>query len=207
MALCEQHCAEALGPKSSPKQEPTPKRTVMIEEMLEFNRRFVENGDYSHFETSKYPDKKIAIVTCMDTRLVALLPAALGLRNGDVKMIKNAGGTITNPFDSTVRSLLVAVYELGVEEIMVIGHTNCGVQGMDADEMLHLMRERGVSQEHIDLMMHCGIDLKSWLHGFEDTADAVNETVDLISHHPLMPSDIVVKGYIMDSVTGKLDRL
>ena len=107
----------------------------MIEEMLRYNREFVARKGYEEFRTSKYPDKKIAIVTCMDTRLTTLLPSALGLKNGDVKIIKNAGGTITNPFDSTMRSLLVAVYELGVEEIMVIGHTGCGVQGMDAGEM------------------------------------------------------------------------
>lgn len=82
----------------------------MIEQILKFNKEFVDNKGYEKFMTSKYPDKKIAIVTCMDTRLVELLPAALGLRNGDVKIIKNAGGTITNPFDSTMRSLLVAVY-------------------------------------------------------------------------------------------------
>ncbi len=113
----------------------------MIDTILEYNREFVANREFEKFATSKYPDKRIAIVTCMDTRLVELLPAALGIKNGDVKMIKNAGGTITNPFDSTVRSLLVAVYELGVNEIMIIGHTNCGVQGMDANEMLSLMRE------------------------------------------------------------------
>lgn len=179
----------------------------MIQEILRHNREFVASRAYEKFITSKYPDKKIAIVTCMDTRLIELLPAALGIKNGDVKIIKNAGGVITNPFDSTVRSLLVAVYELGVEEIMVIGHTGCGVQGMDAEEMLELMRRRGISEEHIDLMMHCGIDLKSWLHGFEDTDDAVHETVDLISHHPLMPHDVVVKGYVIDSVTGELRPL
>lgn len=140
----------------------------------------------------------------MDTRFVELLPAALGIRNGDVKIIKNAGGTITNPFDSTMRSLLVAVYELGVNEIMVIGHTGCGVQGMNADEMLHLMRERGVSEEHISLMRHCGIDLDGWLHGFEHTDAAVSETVDLIKNHPLMAADVRVAGYIMDSLTGEL---
>lgn len=179
----------------------------MINEFLKHNAQFVANKEYERYKTSKYPDKKIAIVTCMDTRLVELLPAALGIRNGDVKMIKNAGGVITNPFDSTVRSLLVAIYELGVNEIMVIGHTGCGVQGMDADEMLHLMRERGIDNEHIDLMMHCGIDLRSWLHGFEETPAAVHETVDLISHHPLVPKDIVVRGYIMDSETGELNPI
>lgn len=179
----------------------------MINEMLAFNKQFVENKSYEKFVTSKYPDKKIAIVTCMDTRLVQLLPAALGIKNGDVKIIKNAGGTITNPFDSTVRSLLVAIYELGVNEIMIIGHTGCGVQGMDSQEMLHLMRERGIDEEHISLMKHCGIDLDSWLHGFEDTESAVLETVDLISRHPLVPKDVVVRGYIMDSTTGELTPL
>lgn len=179
----------------------------MIEQMLEYNRQFVAEKQYERYVTSKYPDKRIAIVTCMDTRLVELLPAALGIKNGDVKIIKNAGGTITNPFDSTVRSLLVAIYELGVNEIMIIGHTTCGVQGMDSQEMLHLMRERGIDEEHISLMKHCGIDLDSWLHGFDDTDAAIAETVDLVKNHPLVPHDITVCGYIMDSVTGELRRV
>lgn len=179
----------------------------MIDTILEYNRKFVESGEYEKYKTSKYPDKKIAILTCMDTRLVTLLPAALGIRNGDVKLIKNAGAVVTNPFDSTIRSLLVAIYELGVNEIMVIGHTGCGVQGMDAGEMLHLMKERGIDDEHISLMRHCGIDLDSWLHGFDDTPSAILETIDLISHHPLVPKDVVVRGYMMDSVTGELTPL
>ena len=56
-------------------------------------------------------------------------------------------------------------------------------------------------------MQHCGIDLKAWLHGFEDTAEAVLETVDLVANHPLIPSDVVIRGYIIDSVTGKLTPL
>ena len=56
----------------------------MIDEMMRYNRGFVERREYEQFVTSKYPDKRIAIVTCMDTRLIELLPAALGIRNGDV---------------------------------------------------------------------------------------------------------------------------
>ena len=81
----------------------------MIEELLAYNRKFVEEKRYEQYAASKYPNKKIAILTCMDTRLVELLPAALGLRNGDVKIIKNAGGVVTNPFGSVIRSLLVAI--------------------------------------------------------------------------------------------------
>lgn len=176
----------------------------MIDEILKHNRKFVESGAYRQYETSKFPDKRLAIVTCMDTRLVELLPAALGFRNGDVKIIKNAGGTITNPFDSTMRSILIAVFELGVEEIMVIGHTGCGVQGMDADHLLGMMRQRGVSSDKISLMEHCGIDLKKWLHGFDDVEKAIKETVDLIANHPLMPKGITIGGYIIDSLTGEL---
>lgn len=176
----------------------------MIEEILKHNRKFVEEKGYERFITSKYPDKKIAIVTCMDTRLIELLPAALGFRNGDVKIIKNAGGVITNPFDSTMRSLLIAVYELGVEEIMVIGHTGCGVQGMNATEMLDLMKKRGIPESNISLMQHCGIDLERWLHGFDDVSQSITETVDLIRKHPLITGDIRVAGYVIDSVTGEL---
>ena len=179
----------------------------MINEILKFNREFVAEKGYEPYLTDKYPDKKIAIVSCMDTRLTKMLPAALGLRNGDVKIIKNAGGVITNPFDSTMRSLLVGVYELGVEEIMIVGHTDCGVQGMDGEEMLHLMRQRGVDDEHISLMKHCGIDLEKWLHGFDNVNEAVRETVDLVRNHPLMPADVTVRGYIMDSTTGGLSEV
>lgn len=176
----------------------------MIEEMKRHNREFVDKKEYEKYMTSKYPEKKIAIVTCMDTRLVELLPAALNIHNGDVKMIKNAGGVITDPFDSTMRSLLVAVYELGVEQIMIIGHTTCGVEGMEADEMLHLMGERGVPEENIRLMRNCGIDLDKWLTGFDNVELAVRDSVELVRNHPLMAPGIKVSGYVMDTVTGKL---
>ena len=78
---------------------------------------------------------------------------------------------------------------------------------MDADEMLELMRRRGISEEHISLMEHCGIDLRSWLHGFEDTDAAVAETVDLVKKHPLMPEGVSVAGYVMDSYTGELRQI
>ena len=138
---------------------------MIIDEILAYNRQFVAEKKYEPYRTSKYPNKKIAILTCMDTRLVELLPAALGLRNGDVKIIKNAGGVVTNPFGSVIRSLLVAIIELGVEEIMVIGHTDCGVQHIDSEQMIQHMKARGISQESIDLMKYCGIDFSAGWRG------------------------------------------
>lgn len=179
----------------------------MIEEILGFNREFVREKKYEEFVTDKFPKKRIAIVTCMDTRLVALLPAALGLDPGDVKMIKNAGGVITDTFDSAMRSLLVAVYELGVNEIMVIGHTDCGVEGMKCEELYEIMKERGIDEHRIELIKRCGIDLDGWLTGFDSCGKAIEDTVELIRNHPLMASDVKVGGFVIDSVTGELTPL
>ena len=176
----------------------------MIDQILEHNRKVVEKKACEQYATDKYPKKRTAILSCMDTRLLELLPEALGYKNGDIKMIKNAGGVIRSPFDSTMLSLLVGIYELGVENVMVIGHTNCGVQGMKADEMIHLMLKRGIPAERIEMVKKCGIDLDRWLTGFEDTNEAILDTVDLIRNHPLMPADVRVQGYVIDSVTGEL---
>ena len=83
----------------------------MIDDVLNYNRQFVASKGYEKYITSKYPDKKLAVLSCMDTRLTELLPAALGLKNGEAKIIKNAGGLVISPYDSAMRSLLVAIYE------------------------------------------------------------------------------------------------
>lgn len=178
-----------------------------ISEMLEHNRQFVASETYKAHKADKYPRKKIAILTCMDTRLVTLLPAALGLKNGDVKMIKNAGAVIDNPFDSVMRSILIAVYELGVQHVMVVGHTTCGVQGMQSEEMQHLMCERGISENTFETLRNAGIELDKWLQGFDETDKAVLKTVSIIKNHPLLPAEIEVSGYIMDTETGELRTL
>ena len=99
----------------------------MIDQIIEYNKKFVAEKGYEKYVTDKYPDKKLAVLSCMDTRLSVLLQEALGLKNGDAKIIKNAGAVIPSPWDSAMRSLIVAVYELGVEEIMVVAHSNCTI--------------------------------------------------------------------------------
>ena len=179
----------------------------MIDEILKFNRDFVARGDYKQYVADKYPNKKLAVLSCMDTRLTELLPAALGLKNGDAKIIKNAGGLIMSPYDSAMRSLLVAVYELGVEEIMVVAHTTCGACHMSFKEFEHHMIDRGISEDVLATIKHSGIDLDQWLEGFHDTHQSVINTVATISNHPLLPADIVVRGFIIDSVTGELEEV
>ena len=179
----------------------------MIDEILAYNKQFVEEKGYEKYATTKFPDKKIAILSCMDTRLTALLPAALGIKNGDVKMIKNAGGVISHPFGSVIRSLIVAIYELGVKEIMVIHHSDCGACHMDSETLIQKMEERGVSADYVDMMRFCGVDFHRWLDGFEDTETSVKGTVDFIVRHPLIPTDVIVYGFIIDSGTGQLTRV
>lgn len=176
----------------------------MIEEILAYNKTFVKSKEYKPYVTSKFPDKKLAIVTCMDTRLIELLPAALGIKNGDAKIIKNAGGVISHPFGSAVRSLLIAIYDLGVEDIMVIGHTDCGVQHMDSTLMLQKMQTRGVSSQVVDTMAYCGINFDEWLSGFEKVEESVKRSVQLLVEHPLIPGDVRIYGLVMDSTTGEL---
>lgn len=178
----------------------------MVEEIIAFNKQFVESKGYEKYITNKYPDKKLAILSCMDTRLTELLPAALGLRNGDAKIIKNAGAVISHPFGSVIRSLLVAIYELGVEDIMVIAHSDCGAHHMDSNEILERMKTRGIREDLIEMIRFCGVDFDSWLGGFDDTRKSVSETVDSIIHH-LIPSDVHVHGFIIDSLTGELTQV
>ncbi len=176
----------------------------MIDDVLQFNRAFVQNKSYERYLTSKYPDKKMAILSCMDTRLTELLPAALGLRNGDAKLIKNAGGVISHPFGSVMRSILIAIYELDVKDILVIGHSDCGVQHVDANEMVQHMLRRGISKDNIDMVRYCGVDFEDWLSRFDCVENSVQETVDFLAKHPLIPHDISLYGFVIDSQTGEL---
>lgn len=176
----------------------------MIDQIMEYNRKFVEEKKYEQYTTSKYPEKKLAIVSCMDTRLLELLPAALGLKNGDAKIIKNAGGVISHPYGSVVRSLLVAILELGVTEVMVVGHTDCGCQGMDGDEMVEMLIARGIKRSEINMLKYSGIDFRKWLGGFDSVEESVASTVQELRDHPLIPKDVTIRGYVMDSVTGAL---
>ena len=185
----------------------TPVASPTIDGILAHNRTVVEQREYERYATDKYPDKKLAIVSCMDTRLTELLAAALGLKNGDAKIIKVAGAEVAHPFGSVMRSLLIAVCKLGVEDIMIVAHTNCGAQHLSGSEMVADMVRLGESQQRIEFARHCGIDFDHWLAGFGDTEEAVRTSVDMVRSHPVMPPHVHVGGYVMDSVTGELTQV
>lgn len=172
-----------------------------IDQIVEFNREFVAGKGYERHLTDKYPSKKLAVLSCMDTRLSVLLQEALGLKNGDAKIIKNAGAVIPSPWDSAMRSLIVAVYELGVTEIMVVAHTTCGACHMSFGHFKEEMLRRGIPEAELT---RSDVDLDAWLEGFHDTERSVRSTVAAVVNHPLMPSDVTVRGFIIDSATGEL---
>lgn len=178
-----------------------------IEQILKDNKEFIKSEKYKEYKTTNLPNKKIAVLSCMDTRLTHLLPAALNMKNGDMKIIKNAGGIINHPFGSAMRSLLVAIYELGVQEILVIGHYDCGMQGLEPSKLIERMKFRNIKQETLDMINNCGIDLNTWLKGFDDVETSVNSTVNIIKNHPLIPQDVDVYGLIISPETGELTQL
>lgn len=176
-----------------------------LTEILQYNNEFVSNEDYEQFITDKYPNKKMVIITCMDTRLVELLPRALNLKNGDAQIIKTAGAVVSHPFGSVMRSIMVAIYHLNASEVLVIGHHDCGMTGLNSDSILDKAKQRGISNEVFTTLTNAGIRLSRWLTGFEDVHQAVDGSVDLIQRHPLLPADVSVHGLIIDPKTGKLD--
>ena len=154
----------------------------MIDQIIDYNKTFVEQKGYEKYLTSKYPDKKLAVLSCME-------------------------GLVISAFDSAMRSLIVAIYELGVKEIMVVAHSHCGACHMSYDHFHHEMVARGVTDETLDTIRKCGVDLHHWLEGFKDTPESVRKTVETIKTHPLVPKDIMVRGFIIDSETGALEEI
>jgi carbonic anhydrase len=181
------------------------KSPTILNEILAHNQKFVENREYEKYETTKFPKKRMVILTCMDTRLLELLPKALNVGNGDAKLIKDAGGLVSHPFGSVMRSILIAVYELQAQEVLVVAHYDCGMSGLKAEPVIESMKKRGISEETLDTLTYSGIDIKQWLHGFDNVTESVEHSVGIIKNHPLMPKDVPVHGLVIDPKTGKLD--
>ena len=175
-----------------------------MKELLVYNKQFVADKKYLPYQTSKHPDRKLAVLTCMDTRLTNLLPDALGLKNGDAVFIKNAGAWVMHPFGSIIRSLLVAIYDQGVDTIWVVGHTDCGAQKLSVDGMIAKMEERGIAAETLQLLSTYEPDFNTMLHSIVDVGQSVEETVAFLQNHPLFPKDVTIKGFVVDTVTGEL---
>lgn len=177
----------------------------ILQKILKHNEDFVTNKEYEKYITSNQPNMKMVVLSCMDTRLTELLPKALNIKNGDIKLVKNAGATIMHPFGSIIRSIIVAIYEYQANDVLVIGHYGCGMNNLNSDKIVEKAISRGISPEVITTLNNAGIDIKKWLHGFNSVEESIKESVELIKNHPLVPKDVNVHGLIIDPETGKLE--
>ncbi|HDR8155138.1 TPA: carbonic anhydrase [Bacillus cereus] len=179
---------------------------MLLQDILSFNEKFVENKKYAPREATKMPKKRMVVVSCMDARLIELLPKALDIHDGDAKVIRNAGGKIASPFDSVMQSVVASVYDLNADEIFLIGHHRCGASQTNPKGTLQKILDRGVaSPEILAAIEYAGVDLEKWLFGFDDICDSTQANVDLVRNHPLIPKDVPVHGLVIDPHTGKLD--
>ena len=178
---------------------------TILSEILEFNESFVNEKQYEQYATTKFPDKRIVILTCMDTRLTELLPKAMNLKNGDAKIIKSAGAVVTHPFGGIMRSLLVAVYDLHADEVYIVGHHDCGMSSVDTDNIIKKMVNRGIDINIFNTLKYSGVDMEEWLHGFGDVTESVKISVDAVRNHPLMDKKVAIHGLVVHPNTGELD--
>lgn len=176
-----------------------------ISEILDHNHKFVEEKAYEPYKTDKVPNRKIVVFSCMDTRLTELLPKAMGLKNGDAKIVKNAGAIINDPYDSAVSSILVGLWQLGADEVVVVGHRDCGMSGLKGAASLEKMKDNGISEETLKEIENQGVDVEKWLSGFDSIEGNVQHSVDMLKQHPLLPKGAKVHGLVIDPGTGKLD--
>nr|BBH94511.1 carbonic anhydrase [Thermogemmatispora argillosa] len=186
-------------------------RYVMLDEVLEHNRRFVAEQRLPTL--SHLPRRRTAVVTCMDCRLVGLLEQALGLERGDVVELRTAGATVSAPGregdglnSDLIRSLAGAIYLLGVREVLVIGHTNCGLARVEPAALAGSMQALGVEPQGLIERYGLGdqAGLVRWLGAFSDIEGNVREVVQFIRNSPFLPK-LPVHGLVIDVVSGKLE--
>ena len=152
--------------------------------ILAENRRYVEAFDRSALTAA--PLSGLAIIACMDARLD--VEEALGLGTGDAHIIRNAGGLAT---DDAIRSLIVSQERLGTNEVVVIGHTYCGLERADEQEM----------REHLSARTGRSLDIA--FGSFPDLAESVRAQVARLRAHPWV-RPVPIHGLIFDVATGRL---
>ena len=160
------------------------------------------NKEYSlAFDRSKLgmpPAKKAALVVCMDARLT--VEEFTGLKTGDVHIIRNAGGLVT---DDALRSLVISTEVLGTEEIFVVNHTDCGMMAFSPEELRDKVRSRIGKEPESGV----GQPFTKWLGTFKDLKENVKAQVQKIKDSPLIRDDIRVYGFIYHVESGVLERV
>jgi carbonic anhydrase len=159
-----------------------------IDELLRANAGYTRTFDRGDLPTP--PRLKLAIVTCMDSRI---LPSrAFGVEEGDAHIIRNSGGRA----QEALRSLIISQQLLGTKEIAVIHHTECGsLTFSNRDLQKKVKQDLGADASDIDFLP------------FTDLQESVREDVALLRSSPLISPDTIVRGFIYDVHSGRLNEV
>jgi carbonic anhydrase len=157
----------------------------IVDDLLEHNRAFAGRLDHVHLDI--HPARRLAVVTCMDSRFDAF--AALGLRQGEAHVLRNAGGVIT---DDVIRSLAISQRRLGTEAIMLIHHTDCGLQKVTDDGF------------RAELQQATGIAPAFAIESYTDVDDNVRQSIARVRASPFLLHRDLVRGFVYDVDTGLL---
>ena len=160
-----------------------------FEQFMKANQAYVDLHGTAHLPI--HPKTRVAIVTCMDSRLH--VAQALGLALGDAHILRNAGGRVT---EDMIRSLVISQQQLGTREIIVIHHTDCGAQTFEnAAFTQQLERDLGVDVHDKDFLP------------FTDVEESVREDMALLRQSPLIPADVEISGAVYDVDTGRMSEV
>src|SRR3954453_8497819 len=149
--------------------------------LLHANKRHVEPRTEP---AGREPVRRLAVLTCMDTRIDVL--AAFGLRLGEAVVLRNAGGRVT---DDVLRSLAVATHSLGVDTVVVMQHSECGVSGVTGEGL------RTLTGADLDFLP------------IDDHAATLRQDIELIAAKPYLESVKEMAGFVYDVASGKVDDL
>jgi len=160
-----------------------------FDDLLAANTRYAESFSLSGFDGVAHAG--IAMVTCMDSRIDPL--GMLGLAPGDAKILRNAGGRVT---ERALASLVLGVHLLGVRRILVVAHTRCAVASSTAAELrAAVATASGRDASSLDVPV------------VDDQTAALRDDVAVVRAHALMPADVSVGGFRYDVDTGRLHQL
>ena len=159
-----------------------------IEGLLANNESFAGSVSAVHLDVR--PTRRLAIVTCMDSRLDVF--AALGLGAGEAHVLRNAGGVIT---DDMIRSLTVSQRRLGTRGVMLIQHTDCGMQSITDDGF------------RAELQDATGVAPAFAIESFSDLEANVRQSILRIRHSPFLMHTGAVRGFVYDVDTHRLQEI
>ena len=161
----------------------------VIDEVLEANEIYSRTHELRNL--TPRPARKLAILTCMDTRLSI---RTLGLATGDAHIIRNAGGIVT---DDSLRSLLVSHYLLDTEEFMVINHTDCGLMLTSEQDLRTKIQNRTGT----------AAVAPAFFFAFQNVEENVRHQLQKLRTHPWIPKSVSVRGFVYDVESGKLREI